>query len=62
MHMKKLLERMAKLEFVNDQIAAELAYVDHLLKAVGFQEGLKTVKAAAREIAREEHRIISEDE
>ncbi len=56
MHMKKLLEKIAHLEFVNDQIATELQYVDRLLRSIGFAEGLKTVKSAAKELYEEEHR------
>ncbi len=55
MHMKKLLEKIAHLEFVNDQITTELQYVDTLLRSIGFSEGLKTVKTAAKELYEEEH-------
>lgn len=47
---KDLLRRIAKLETVNDQLAAELHYLEHLAKALGFAEGLKTLKAAALEM------------
>lgn len=47
---KDLLKRIAKLESVNDQLAAELSYLEHLTKALGFAEGLKTLKAAALEM------------
>ena len=46
-----LTEKLAKLEFQNDQLVAELEYVDSLLRAVGFTDGLASVKAAARELA-----------
>lgn len=55
MHMKKLLEKIAHLEFVNDQISAELQYVDKLLRSIGFSDGLRTVKSAAKELYEEEH-------
>ena len=45
-----LLKKIAKLETVNDQLAAELHYLEHLAKALGFAEGLKTLKAAALEM------------
>jgi hypothetical protein len=48
---EKLQERIAQLEFQNDQLVAELEYVDQLLRSVGFTEGLKSVKAAAQELA-----------
>ncbi len=54
MHMDKLLQKVARLEFVNDQIVAELQQTDKLLRAIGFAEGLKGVKCAAREILEQE--------
>jgi hypothetical protein len=47
-----LHEQIAKLEFQNDQLVAELEYVDMLLRAVGFSNGLDSVKSAAQELAR----------
>jgi|AMWB02.1.fsa_nt_gi hypothetical protein len=44
-------ERIANLEFQNDQLTTELEYVDQLLKSVGFTDGLASVKAAAQELA-----------
>ena len=55
MHMDKLLKRLAHLEFINDQIATELQQVDALLRSIGFSEGLKSVKGAAKEIYEQEH-------
>ncbi len=46
----KLLERIAQLEFQNDQLTAELEYVDQLLRSVGFADGLNSVKSAAQEL------------
>lgn len=46
----KLLEQIAKLEFLNDQLTAELHYVDTLLRSVGFSDGLNSVKSAAKEL------------
>ena len=62
MHMKKLLEKLAYLEFVNDQLSTEISYVDKLLRSIGFSEGLKTVKSAAREIFEEENREATQGE
>lgn len=42
-----LIKKIAKLETVNDQLAAEIHYLEQLTKALGFAEGLKTLKAAA---------------
>jgi hypothetical protein len=47
---KALLKKIAKLESQNDQLAAELHYLEHLARALGFAEGLKTLKAAALEM------------
>ncbi len=50
MKSKDLLKKIAKLETVNDQLAAELNYLERLARALGFAEGLKTLKAAALEM------------
>lgn len=49
----QLLRKIAKLETLNDQIAAELRYLDQLARSLGFQEGLKTLKEAALEMLKE---------
>lgn len=51
-HMTKsqLLKKIAYLESLNDQLSAEVIYVDHLMRLIGFSEGLMTVKATAQEI------------
>ena len=46
----KLLKKIAKLESICDQLQAEMRYLDRLLIEVGFEEGLKTLKAAAIEL------------
>jgi hypothetical protein len=48
--MMELERKVAGLEFVNDQLVAELRYVNELLRAVGFEDGLETVKGAAKEL------------
>ncbi len=50
--MKKedLIKKIAKLESINDQLAAELDYLNRLAKSLGFAEGLKTLKSAALEM------------
>ena len=48
--MEKLKQRIAELEFANDQLVSELAYLDGLMRAIGFTDGLATVKATAREL------------
>ncbi len=47
-------QKIAYLEFVNDQLLSEIHYVDRLLKIIGFPEGLETIKSAAQEVLEEE--------
>ena len=60
---KDLLRKLAKLETVNDQLAAELNYLERLTRALGFAEGLKTLKAAAIEMleAEQKKKVKTED-
>lgn len=46
----QLLKKIAYLESVNDQLITEVSYVDHLMRLLGFSDGLATVKATAQEI------------
>lgn len=62
MKQKDLLKKIAKLETQNDQIAAELNYLEHLARALGFAEGLKTLKAAALEMLETDHKKESKTE
>ena len=45
-----LNRKVAKLESLCDQLQSEMNYIDKLLVEVGFEEGLKTLKAAAIEL------------
>jgi|GEM_PF-1356804 len=45
-----LFKKLAKLETVNDQLAAEISYLDQLSRSLGFAEGIKTLKSAALEM------------
>ncbi len=47
---KDLFKKIAKLESVNDQLTAEINYLESLTRALGFAEGLKTLKEAALEM------------
>ncbi len=60
---EKLLEKIAQLEFANDQMTTELEYVDTLLRSAGFADGLESVKAAAQELNDYErhHEMLFED-
>ena len=52
----QLLKKIARLESINDQLSAEVDYVDQLMRLIGFAEGLQTVKATAREILEKGYR------
>ena len=54
MEQHHLQQRIAYLEFVNDQLFTEIRYVDNLLKIIGFPDGLETIKSAAQESIEEE--------
>lgn len=43
----QLLKKLAILESVNDQLITELAYVDRVLSQIGFEQGVRGLKAAA---------------
>lgn len=46
----ELQKKVARLESIQDQLESEIAYVDYLLKAVGFPKGLASAKEVAIEI------------
>lgn len=46
----QLMKKIAVLESINDQLTAEVEYVDRLMRMLGFSEGLLTVKSTAQEI------------
>jgi hypothetical protein len=49
----QLQKKIARLEFVFDQLEAELYYVDNLLRSVGFPRGLASAKEVAQELLEE---------
>jgi len=53
---KDMIKKIAKLETVNDQLAAEIHYLEQLTRALGFAEGLKTLKAAALEMLESDYK------
>lgn len=54
MKKKELIARIAQLETINDQLVTELQYIDMLVKQIGFENGLNTLKSAALEIIDEQ--------
>lgn len=60
---RNLIKKIAKLETINDQLAAEIQYLEKLTRALGFAEGLKTLKEAALEMLEaDKKKVKSEDE
>lgn len=47
---EQMLKRISELESINDQLLSEIRYLDQMLREVGFEEGLKTLKYAAKEL------------
>ncbi len=45
-----LQNRISTLETINDQLHAEIRYLDELLKEAGFEDGTSTLKNAAKEL------------
>ncbi len=43
-------DKLAALQSINDQLAAEIRYLDQIARRLGFIEGLKTLKEAALEL------------
>lgn len=46
----QLLKKIAFLESINDQLSTEVSHIDHLMRLLGFADGLETVKLSAREL------------
>lgn len=47
---EELKRRISELESINDQLTAEIRYLDKILRELGFEEGLTTLKWAALEM------------
>lgn len=54
MDKEKIMRRIAELETLNDQLAAELRYLDNILRQAGFSDGLITLKSATLELIEED--------
>jgi hypothetical protein len=50
---KELVQKVAKLESINDQLSSEIRELDRLARNLGFSEGIETLKAAAKELIEE---------
>lgn len=62
MNTKQLLRKLAYLEFINDQLTAELRYIDEVMRAIGFSDGLNTVKSAAEELLEQTKEIRNKND
>lgn len=47
---KELLQKIAQLETQNDYLITELDYIDEILRKVGFEHGLATIKAVVEDV------------
>lgn len=54
--------RIARLEFINDQLSAELAEVDALLRMAGFPNGIESAKKVALELLENGYEEREEDD
>jgi hypothetical protein len=59
---KTLMRKLAKLEFINDQLVSEISYLERLTKSLGFAEGLKTLKEAAIELLEQDGKKVAKEE
>ena len=50
MNEEQLLQKIANLEFANDQLSGELKELNTLAIKLGFSEGIKSLKEAAKEV------------
>lgn len=57
-NIEQLLGKLAYLEFVHDQLATELQYVDTLLRSLGFPMGLESAKLVAQELLEESEEYL----
>lgn len=52
---ERLKKKISELESLNDQLLTEMQYLDRLLKEVGFENGLQTLKIAALELLEQDN-------
>lgn len=45
-------ERLHELTATRDELLSELIYVDHLMRSIGFTDGLATVKQTAAQMSK----------
>lgn len=47
-------ERLHELAATRDELMSELIYIDHLMRSIGFTDGLATVKHTAQQMCQNE--------
>ena len=62
MKKKDLINKIARLESMNDQLQAEIDYLDNIARELGFIEGITTLKSAAKELLKEQQDSSFDDE
>ena len=62
MKKKDLINKIARLESMNDQLQAEIDYLDNIARELGFIEGITTLKSAANELLKEQQDSSFDDE
>lgn len=60
MSKEQMLKRISELESINDQLQTEIRFLDRLLRQVGFDEGLKTLKFAAQELLEQDKEDLNQ--
>lgn len=60
--LEELKKSISCLQYANARLLQELQEADAILKRIGFEEGLKTVKQAAQEILRQKNENNSENQ
>jgi len=58
---EQMLKKISELESINDQLQTEIRYLDQLLRGIGFEEGLKTLKFAAQELVEQDRQVEDEE-
>ncbi len=60
MEKEKLRKLISELETQNDQLITEFRVLDTLLRKVGFEDGLVTLKSAAQELLHHDRKEVDD--
>jgi hypothetical protein len=61
MENEKYIKKIAQLESLNDQLLAEFDNLDLVLKELGFERGISTLKEAAKEMLHNKNEFSEEE-